>query len=245
MGLVAILLFLILPVLAYTGNGDTSVYVTDTGGRYHVFSCGYLRKSRIEIALEDAVIRGYTRCTVCWPPQYTGTAKPGDPKPVSDSSGSFGSSDSKDKISLDLSKYEDWEMPSFKPLPTIEETNRSSSQTKGGVPQRDTADKEDRSEYRPLFWAGSFLITLFAFGHAINLSEHFHSDVIYPYTISCAAPFISILGCIIFKWSPFVFIIVLVVSIVIFSANSAIYMKKYRKQQSTLRKEAKENGRTS
>ena len=72
---ILLLLSLTLIVSAYTGNGDTIVYVTNTGSKYHVRSCGYL-KSSSEICLEDAIIEGYTPCSRCAPPIYTGTAKP-------------------------------------------------------------------------------------------------------------------------------------------------------------------------
>lgn len=78
---VTVLLFII-PVLAYTGNGGTIVYITQTGGRYHDGDCGSLWSSRISIKLEDAIIDGYTRCVKCNPPIYTGTAQPGTPRKV-------------------------------------------------------------------------------------------------------------------------------------------------------------------
>ncbi len=80
--LVVLLLLLILPVSAYTGNGGTTVYVTETGGRYHASDCGSLWSSKISIKLEDAIIDGYTRCDRCNPPVYTGTAKPGEAREV-------------------------------------------------------------------------------------------------------------------------------------------------------------------
>lgn len=73
----AILLIIVLAlcgtVSAYTGNGAVIVYITRTGSCYHVGTCGYLR-SKYEIALEDAYLRGYYRCSRCNPPKYTGTA---------------------------------------------------------------------------------------------------------------------------------------------------------------------------
>ncbi len=47
---------------------DTIVYITDTGERYHLGDCNYLRRSRHEISLSLAKERGYEPCTVCNPP---------------------------------------------------------------------------------------------------------------------------------------------------------------------------------
>jgi hypothetical protein len=61
--LIVILLFLsfgiIENVLAQT------VYVTNTGTKYHVSSCRYLSKSSYSIALSEAVSQGYVACSVC------------------------------------------------------------------------------------------------------------------------------------------------------------------------------------
>jgi competence protein ComEC len=45
------------------------VHITETGEKYHSAGCQYLRKSDIEISLEDAKSRGYTPCSKCGPPQ--------------------------------------------------------------------------------------------------------------------------------------------------------------------------------
>lgn len=45
-------------------NAQT-VYITNTGEKYHNVGCRYLRKSQIPISLDDAVARGYTPCKVC------------------------------------------------------------------------------------------------------------------------------------------------------------------------------------
>lgn len=54
-----------LPSLAY--NGNVTVYVTDTGEKYHRDQCTYL-SSAIPITLEKAVNTGYERCSRCDPP---------------------------------------------------------------------------------------------------------------------------------------------------------------------------------
>ena len=45
-----------------------TVYVTNTGSKYHTGGCRYLRKSRIPVSLESAR-NGYSPCSVCNPPQ--------------------------------------------------------------------------------------------------------------------------------------------------------------------------------
>jgi hypothetical protein len=47
---------------------EITVYVTDTGKRYHRAECRYLRYSRREVSLKEAVDAGYTPCHVCKPP---------------------------------------------------------------------------------------------------------------------------------------------------------------------------------
>lgn len=49
-------------------NGDTIVYVTNTGECYHRRGCSYL-KSKNKIELEDAVDDGYRACSRCNPPK--------------------------------------------------------------------------------------------------------------------------------------------------------------------------------
>jgi endonuclease YncB( thermonuclease family) len=45
-----------------------TVYITKSGGKYHVAGCRYLSKSAIAIDLQDAFERGYGPCSVCRPP---------------------------------------------------------------------------------------------------------------------------------------------------------------------------------
>lgn len=44
-----------------------TVYITDTGLKYHRGSCRYLKKSKIKISRSDAIARGYKACKVCKP----------------------------------------------------------------------------------------------------------------------------------------------------------------------------------
>lgn len=46
---------------------DYTVYITNTGERYHRGDCRYLRKSKIPIKKSEAVAQGYTPCKVCRP----------------------------------------------------------------------------------------------------------------------------------------------------------------------------------
>lgn len=68
---------LVSPALAAGGN--TVVYITRTGECYHTGSCRYLKKSKIEITLADAVARGYRACKVCCPPSLDGEEREGQP----------------------------------------------------------------------------------------------------------------------------------------------------------------------
>lgn len=46
----------------------TTVYITDTGSKYHRDGCQYLSKSQIAISLSDAKSQGYEPCKKCHPP---------------------------------------------------------------------------------------------------------------------------------------------------------------------------------
>jgi hypothetical protein len=50
-------------------KNDVTVYITDTGDKYHKDGCRYLKKSKIPIKLSEAKDKGYTPCKVCKPPQ--------------------------------------------------------------------------------------------------------------------------------------------------------------------------------
>ena len=71
---VLLLCVLVCPVFA-SSNGDIIVYRTRTGECYHTGSCSYLRSSKIEITLADAVSRGLRPCSQCNPPRYTAEEK--------------------------------------------------------------------------------------------------------------------------------------------------------------------------
>ena len=47
-----------------------TVYVTNTGNKYHASYCQYLYSSRNSITLRKAVLAGYRECSVCITPKY-------------------------------------------------------------------------------------------------------------------------------------------------------------------------------
>jgi hypothetical protein len=49
-----------------SGGGGT-VYITDTGTKFHRGSCRYLANSKIAISRSEAIAEGYTPCKVCKP----------------------------------------------------------------------------------------------------------------------------------------------------------------------------------
>ena len=51
----------------YGNSNSKTVYITDTGEKYHASGCQYLKKSKHAISLSDAKNRGYTPCSKCRP----------------------------------------------------------------------------------------------------------------------------------------------------------------------------------
>lgn len=60
-------IFILFSPSANSYNGNSTVYITDTGDKYHMATCSYL-KSKNEVSLKYAVERGYSRCSRCSPP---------------------------------------------------------------------------------------------------------------------------------------------------------------------------------
>ncbi|MFX4261144.1 hypothetical protein ACOBQJ_02970 [Pelotomaculum propionicicum] len=54
---------------AQTEKKEITVYVTDTGEKYHTAGCSSLSKSKIPMSLSDAKAAGYTPCGRCNPPK--------------------------------------------------------------------------------------------------------------------------------------------------------------------------------
>lgn len=46
---------------------STTVYITETGTKYHKSGCRALRKSKIPVSVEDVIGRGYSPCRICKP----------------------------------------------------------------------------------------------------------------------------------------------------------------------------------
>jgi competence protein ComEC len=59
----------VVPSTGTTNNQSVTVYITNTGKKYHSDGCQYLSKSKIAITLKDAKSEGYTACSKCHPPQ--------------------------------------------------------------------------------------------------------------------------------------------------------------------------------
>lgn len=49
-------------------ESSATVYVTDTGTKYHVADCKSLSKSKTAIPLDEAIANGYEPCGICHPP---------------------------------------------------------------------------------------------------------------------------------------------------------------------------------
>ena len=61
--------FIVLALLSFISAGpDETVYVTNSGTRYHLDGCSSLRTSQIAVSLLDAVRSGFIACAVCRPP---------------------------------------------------------------------------------------------------------------------------------------------------------------------------------
>jgi len=63
--------------LSVRATGDTTVFVTKTGTKYHRDGCSSLSKSRIPITLKEAAAK-YGACSICKPPILQG-AEPAQP----------------------------------------------------------------------------------------------------------------------------------------------------------------------
>jgi len=61
-------LLLLLAVAASSCAEDPQVYITETGKKYHLDGCRYLKRSRIPIRLSTAASLGYDPCGHCNPP---------------------------------------------------------------------------------------------------------------------------------------------------------------------------------
>lgn len=67
---IVLICFMLLPLTSCykAPKNDITVYITETGKKYHTEHCRYLKSSKIEINLSKALYKGYDRCKVCKPP---------------------------------------------------------------------------------------------------------------------------------------------------------------------------------
>ena len=151
LALILVVVFFALQISA--ASGDTTVYVTNTGEKYHTYGCQYLRKSCNPISLENAVYYGYTRCSRCSPPYLDSTPEPTPaPTPAPSSPSSSGSSSSSYSSSDGYTAYVKKDDPS--PLEEyleeyekekqriIEEREKTSSSSKQNLTQKTNTSKQ-------------------------------------------------------------------------------------------------------
>ena len=62
----SVLFFFFLFIISIQAVSQT-VYITDTGQKYHTENCRHLSQSKIEIEIQKAISKGYTACKVCKP----------------------------------------------------------------------------------------------------------------------------------------------------------------------------------
>lgn len=63
------LVFILIAIFLSMPNGESVVYITNTGECYHQGRCHTLRHSKIATTLEDAFNDGYRQCGICVPPR--------------------------------------------------------------------------------------------------------------------------------------------------------------------------------
>lgn len=77
-GLAIVILLFSIPIISSINQNKTTpksetstvmVYITRTGSKYHRNHCSYLRSSKIEISLENAIEELYSPCSRCNPPE--------------------------------------------------------------------------------------------------------------------------------------------------------------------------------
>jgi micrococcal nuclease len=59
---------------ATAAQAGVTVYVTNSGTKYHVSGCSALRKSAVAVSLGDAARSGYEPCAICKPPPLPAAA---------------------------------------------------------------------------------------------------------------------------------------------------------------------------
>lgn len=66
--LFAVCLLITISCCTHRKATDYTVYITNTGNKYHTNACRYLGKSALPISLKDICTRGYGPCSECGPP---------------------------------------------------------------------------------------------------------------------------------------------------------------------------------
>lgn len=61
------LFLLVISIVVVENVKAQTVYITKSGEKYHKEGCKYLKYSKKEIKLEEAISRGYEACKVCKP----------------------------------------------------------------------------------------------------------------------------------------------------------------------------------
>jgi micrococcal nuclease len=63
-------------VVLQGADGETSVYVTNSGSKYHLDGCPALSRSKTGLTLSDALRSGYGACGICKPPSLDPAGPP-------------------------------------------------------------------------------------------------------------------------------------------------------------------------
>jgi micrococcal nuclease len=79
--LLCILLAALPPALS-AAEEDLTVYVTNSGRRYHEDGCISLSRSKIAVTLGDAAVSGYMPCSICNPPVLSRPSRPASSRPL-------------------------------------------------------------------------------------------------------------------------------------------------------------------
>lgn len=125
-----VLIFCLPAVTAYAASGSTTVYITDTGEKYHTSSCSYLRESKNSITLQKAIDRGYTPCSRCDPPRLTSSSSYNSPS-YSSSTYEFPTITTTPKIAtIDLTDYPTKETATYTPSTSKSSTTYAGSTSK-------------------------------------------------------------------------------------------------------------------
>jgi hypothetical protein len=70
--LLSIAVLAVVSLVGVTAQSTDTVYVTESGTKYHTASCRSLAKSKIAVALTEAVVK-YSPCKICRPPVVAST----------------------------------------------------------------------------------------------------------------------------------------------------------------------------